>query len=580
MRVTFHFFRLYIMLWTTVILFDSCHTREPEYPATLVEADSAYMQGNRLVGDSLLEAYNHINDNTAVDMYHQLVKIERAFMYGKLDENQYDVVDFLCRYYERNGFIDKFAKAKLFLGFICQMSQNYPDALSNYLVVESIAKKNSDNRLLCLVSRCQGDLYFAQRILDNSIPYYRHYYQLAIDMKDTLRMALSAFGMGRVYTIQNNADSTIYYYKQSVEWGRTIRHKNTVVPISLASLCDIYIQIEEYDSALSIMPRDELNMENWAYWHLGQGHLDSAAYYFQHLLGKHGWHAERDYLRELVNVERKRGNLNKALEYHNLLVTAEDSLAVVSQAETTQRIAAQYNYSSIKQERDRMEQDNRWMRKMIVAVIAVMVLTMLVLVVVWQSYRQKKEAEVERERNLKHEEENRSKQSREQLEKNQQRLAELERQLAEAKKRGEESMTQQIQIDTDELVAENKSIEARQRRLQFHQEQFLTSPIYIRIKENASQPSFMLTEDEWQQLSEHINNAYDNFTARLLALSDLRDTELRMCYLLKIGVRQIDVARLVGRSRSTVSSWSKRLLKRLAGHNSKIEELADFLKDF
>lgn len=53
-----------------------------------------------------------------------------------------------------------------------------------------------------------------------------------------------------------------------------------------------------------------------------------------------------------------------------------------------------------------------------------------------------------------------------------------------------------------------------------------------------------------------------------------------MCYLLKIGVRQIDVARLVGRSRSTVSSWSKRLLKRLAGHNSKIEELADFLKDF
>ena len=136
------------------------------------------------------------------------------------------------------------------------------------------------------------------------------------------------------------------------------------------------------------------------------------------------------------------------------------------------------------------------------------------------------------------------------------------------------------QYEKDMIAAEQQSIEARHRRQQFLREEFMRSRIYIRIKENIGAPDFTMTTEDWLDLAKGLNKTYEQFTSRLLALTDMRDTELRICQLMKIDVKPIDIARIIGRSRSAVTLTCKKLAKRLTGHDGTATDLADFLKDF
>lgn len=51
------------------------------------------------------------------------------------------------------------------------------------------------------------------------------------------------------------------------------------------------------------MPHDQLNDENWAFWHYGQNHVDSAVYYFKSMLGKYGLFVQTQNLKILAQLE-------------------------------------------------------------------------------------------------------------------------------------------------------------------------------------------------------------------------------------------------------------------------------------
>ena len=66
-----------------------------------------------------------------------------------------------------------------------------------------------------------------------------------------------------------------------------------------ARLYDIYIQIEEYDSAKNVMPRDSMNYDNWAYYYKGVRDIDSAICYFKKCIRNYNSITDRRCLREL-----------------------------------------------------------------------------------------------------------------------------------------------------------------------------------------------------------------------------------------------------------------------------------------
>lgn len=248
------------------LFMSSCH-EEPTYPLLLVDADTLLMRGDYGKTDSLLTIFDnsYTKQEKAVLHYRQLLQIGRRFVEDELTADDFSLTDSLCRYYVDSGSRDKYGKALCFLGNVYYQSGDYPSAMNTWLKAKSIAEDNKYLYLLCWLYRNIGDLYFAQRMLDECIEYYQKYFHVSALNQDTLRMAYSANTMGKVYVILNNADSALYYYDKSIALAKHTRHPENIIPYSKHSIADILIQIEEYDKALSYMSHDTLNYDNWAY---------------------------------------------------------------------------------------------------------------------------------------------------------------------------------------------------------------------------------------------------------------------------------------------------------------------------
>ena len=107
------------------------------------------------------------------------------------------------------------------------------------------------------------------------------------------------------------------------------------------------------------------------------------------------------------------------------------------------------------------------------------------------------------------------------------------------------------------------------------------SAIYQLIKNQAHKPDFKLTDEQWQELQKEIDQAYNNFTARLYAkCPKLNETELHVCYLLKLKVSPTDIAHIIVRQVSTISSTRKRLYEKIHGVKGNAKQLDDFISKF
>ena len=517
-----------------IVVMSACdHTAD--YPQELVMADSAFMQGDYQLGDVLMEkAQKQMDDikDEAPLKYYQLLKLEQAYMHSRLSNNDFSLVDSLCRYYESTPMQVNYAKMLLFMGWIYFNSGDNPKAIDCYLKAKKIVEKEQENRLRCLIYRDIGDLYFKQRLLDKCVPYYKKYYQLATANNDLRRRAYAARHMGIVAAIHQDIDSTIYYHKEAIDLGEKLPQDNNIAALAKYDLCDIYIQLEEYDKAFEIMPRDSLNEANWAYWHYGQNHVDSAIYYFQKTLGRYKWQGEVEVLRVLAQLEEQRGNVKAALDYHTRLAEAEDSLKAQQQKEETLRIEAQHNYNSMQQERNQLEQKNKELNLLLWLMGIIVVAISIVAVLLWRARKQRKRAVV------------------------------MQQHLIE-KEKTEQQLLGQLQSGHQETLLL----------------EFKKTALYQRLKAPAKEGTKKMSEAEWHQLANGIDDIYNNFTKRLLDLARLSETELRICYLLKINMPPSEIADILYKSKAAITLARKRMYRKLTGRNGTAEELDSLIAE-
>lgn len=572
-----------VVLYATLVmlLLTSCRW-EPDYPQQLTQADSLIMRGYYAEADSLLSAYDSVShdDGGSVAHYRRLLALSRQFVDDNITSDDFSLADSLCRYYDGYGTRDKYGKALCFLGEVYNQSGDYPSAMNTWLNAKSIAEDNSYSYLACWLYRNIGDLYFEQRMLEECIDYYRKYYQIAIIHQDTLRMAMATNRMGKVYIILNNVDSTLYYYKKSIALAGHSRHPENIIPYSKHSIADVLTQIEEYDQALPYMSHDALNNDNWAYWHLGMNNIDSAIWYFEKEQEESGIYGKLDAYNNLTKLEENRHNIDKALQNYKALVSIKDSIQKQSQSEEIRRIHAQYNLNLIKSERDEFARQSSYMETALHIIIGVAFLCAILAYYVWNYFKQKRYSELSREKLLRQIEEDKYKQSVAQIESNKRKIEELKKQLQEAQQQENTIATNQIRLDSEQLIAETQSLEVKYRRHQFLLEEFQKSPIYIRLKIQAGKEQFHLTDEEWQQLGENIDRVYDNFTQRLFSLVQLSDIELKTCYLIKLKVAPADIAVMLYKSKTAISMLRQRLYKKITHKSGTAKQLDEFILNF
>ena len=551
-------------------------------PPLLVQADSAYMRGDYQRADSLLAYYDSVERKQSEKScaYRSLLDLERKYVNELLTVDDFAVTDSLNRYYEHIGDADKNIKALLFLGEIYHVSGNYPHSVRCYMRAAQLSKTCDDLVLQGWICHEQGDLCFEQGMYKECMPYFHRYYKISEICCDTLRMALAAFRMGKVYTIQNNVDSTLYFYELSKDLGYKLKRIDQIVTPAQYQIADIYIQIGEFGKAAEIMPHDSLNTVNWAYWHAGQNHVDSAIFYFKEAYGSRDIYARAEFLRAMSKLEKARGNIEQALIYSEKLIDVEDSIKVMSQVESTKRIEAQYNYSMIEQERNEIAVGKLRLEKFLLSFFVIVLVLLSLAYFKINRIQQQKDAILERERLMKMEEERKYRQSIQQIENNRLKLADLEKQLAIARQHDDIKQMGRLQMDTEILQLENKNIEATHCRNELLLKEFQNSDLYLRIKLNAGNNGFHISEAEWLTLGRQIDEVYFQFTNRLLNFCKISSEEIRVCYLLKIGMTPANIAVAMNKTKSGIAMLRKRLYKKLTQKEGSPKQLDDFILNF
>ena len=351
----------------------------PVYSSLLTEADSLLLKGEYPKADSLLAVYDskHYENETPVARYRQLLSLTSKYVEDNIFPDDFSLIDSLCRYYEDFDTSDKYVRALLFKAELYGQSGDYPEALGVFLEAEKVIGRSSNSIVRGWTYKGLGDLYFLRGMFQEAVPYYKRFNEIVTQCRDTLRMAYSAFSMGRVYTVKGQVDSIIHYYKRAIALASGLPQEANIVPYANHALCDIYIQAEEFDSALTIMPHDQLNDDNWAYWYYGQHHVDSAISCFRNIVGLNGWSCDVEYLSKLAQLEMERGDHEQALRDYEALAMAKDSLAAEAQIEELQKAKSQYQFNTIVKERDMIAHGRRTLQQYAIGISLVTIILLI-----------------------------------------------------------------------------------------------------------------------------------------------------------------------------------------------------------
>lgn len=570
----------YIQQFFRSILFLSITSCSSNYPTELVEADSMLMKSRYHEADSLLNVYHTTNtiDSQESYAYYQLLSLIRLFVTSELSFDNYIVADSLERFYNDKS-TREYVIARLLLSEIYRANGDYPSAMSKILLAEQSTALDKDATLQIWVNRMIGDVFYEQRLFSECICYYRKSFEKAKEQHDTLRMSHGAFSMSQVCIINNQVDSAIYFLKKSMDWSKCNNVGVLTYKPAQSLLADIYIQTEQFDKAEPFLTRDSIDDVNWAYWHLGQNHVDSAIYYFKKMIGVYGWGSDCDFLGVLEQLEEQRGNHIQALNYSKRRNEAQDSFAVHSQAEEIQQAKAKHEIEKVKRERDAAERHGRNLSYMLLTFVLFTIIISVAVIIAWRAFRSKKENELLRRKLLLKEERQINKMSKEQIIANEKQIAQLRDNLQRARLLNDVVAMEHLQSEERVLETENDSIRARSNYAHLMQKQLEQSALRERIKLNAGKETFHLKDEEWLELASLIDNAYNMFTSRIRSLYDnISIDELHICYLIKIDVGPSDIGVMLYKSKAAIGMARQRLYYKMTGCKGTARDLDNLIR--
>ena len=86
------------------------------------------------------------------------------------------------------------------------------------------------------------------------------------------------------------------------------------------------------------------------------------------------------------------------------------------------------------------------------------------------------------------------------------------------------------------------------------------------------------TYEDWQSLTDTINEAYPQFTPRLFSLCRMSPHEHHVCMLLKAGFNPVSIATLTLHSKSAISVVRSRLYEKAFGKKGSAKDWDEVIK--
>lgn len=214
---------------------------------------------------------------------------------------------------------------------------------------------------------------------------------------------------------------------------------------------------------------------------------------------------------------------------------------------------------------------------MVAFAVIVMFVTILMEVITGIAYYQKftknNKILVERQCHLEKLREEYYKRSSDYIEANNLKIQALEKQLSEAT-----TERNDLQTEIERLQCSNKIAHIDMAKDQEAIAKVRASSIYRVIQEQIMQNNGRpLKIEEWEELTKIIDEAFDNFSNKLMGYCQLNAQEFHVCLLLKIGIKPNDISMLTARSKQSISSTRNRLFRKVFGDKGSGKDWDDFI---
>lgn len=576
------------LLFPILLLMCICACTNKPYPQSLRVADSL-IHNNPDSAVILLEELKRSMafEPQATQMYYQLLTIkakDKAYITHTSDS----LIKTVVKYYEERKDRERLPETYYYAGRVYRDLGDAPQALEYLQKAIESTKDCTDYRLISRIYSQTGTLYLYQDTYDQALEVFRKAYQYCLSDKDSIGMVYSLRDIGRTFTTLNCADSALYYYKGALKYAEQI-HNNHLVGVVQAELSGLYIQLEMYPEAFTAIQCSNkyIKGHNIApfyailadyYYYTNQ--LDSATFYYTQTASFDDLYQKQGSYKGLGNIARKKGQYKEAMEYFDKYLIYTDSIKDITNTETIRKMQSLYNYQLKEKENSKLQRQAANYKLWNILLIFSL-LSLVFLFIAYYQFRKKKEQQqlVKQER-IKQIQKERYAQSNTYLEKNKEQIKEVELSLHKAEIEKDQLRQDLLKAQKSLIEKTNEQITATQRVQKQSELALKHSDIYKKFHFAVQGSDEKIGNDDWKELMCAVDEAYNQFTTRLLELYPMKTIEIQVCVLIKIGLSPAQIAFITIRSRQAISSIRKRLYSKVMGKDGTPEQWDNFISTF
>ena len=135
----------------------------------------------------------------------------------------------------------------------------------------------------------------------------------------------------------------------------------------------------------------------------------------------------------------------------------------------------------------------------------------------------------------------------------------------------------QLQLRLQQILEEHTGrAQPIRQAMMAEEDRFLASDDYSALQKRMAS-GLLMKEEEWQQVEQLLKTIYPGFTSQLRSLYPMSELEYQTCLLIKLRIAPKDIAAVLARDASTISTVRSRLYKKVFGRKGGTKEWDDFI---
>ena len=519
------------------------------------------------------------------------------------------LISIAADYYEKTDDLGRKAKAWYYKGRINQDLGHPLKAQEYYLKALRDEEKIEDHALIGRINNHIGMLYAYQKVYEKALPFQKKAVENFHLINDSTGQVFALRDLGRTFLMLGLQDSSIICNQKAIALMR-----KRIIPSVYTELAGLYIDRQRMEEAHGLL---RTSLQNVAkpqakypvYLVLGElykksGQIDSARFYLQACINSAPLPETRaGGLFHLKEIALEKGQWEQAALLSKQYELLKDSIEQGKNAESIRNVQAFYSYNEIEQDlweaRLYASKQKSFYSLLITACLFLLTVALLRFI----HYRRERKNLLQR-----------LKANEEQIQRNEQTLKNIsdvkdslqneiqiykttERQLSKEKdeqlKRTNEEIRQKImQLEKlshtkDELEknlltlrSENSNLKKREqareeeRKKIEESERLQNERLYDKFRSPAG---WEPTDTDWHKLFISVDKLYPKMVTTLQKSTSLNESERKICYLSKIGVKPGAIEILLGKG--NVSVYRKRLYEKLTKKEGAAKDFDKYISD-